>query len=115
MAPDPRGVDFDPPINTKTYKGPPLYGDPIGMEPKGTSVKSLARRILGLLAVPVVLVLTSVFMTVLSFMSTKVKEGETWGTLMGWWWHLMMQDPLTTMAFPVCLAMIFIIVSQWGK
>ena len=24
--------NFDPPINTKTYKGPPLYGDPHGMK-----------------------------------------------------------------------------------
>jgi len=116
MAPDPRGVDFNPPINTKTYKGPPLYGDPIGMtEPKGVSVKSLARRTLVFLSAPMVLVLTSVFMTILSFMSMKAKEGETWSTLMGWWWHLMVQDPLTTIAFPVCIALIFIIVNPWSK
>jgi uncharacterized membrane protein YkvI len=70
--------------------------------------KGLAGRTLSLLIIPILWVLMSVFMTVLSFMRMKADAGESWGTLMSWWLSLVGQAPFYAIVFPsvACIGII---------
>jgi len=74
-------------------------------------------RLIGFLSIPGLFVLVSVFMTVLSFMMSKVEEGETWETLMGWWWSLIAVSPYYTIGVPliVCTGITILLLSKSWK
>ena len=118
MAPNPgkfvsmeerKAMKFTTPTNVK---GPSMIGNTVETEPTGYGIKGLAGRLLGFLGIPILFVLTSVFMTVFSFMSMKAEEGEPWGSLMNWWWSLMAQDLLNTMIVPliVCIGILILFI-----
>ena len=89
---------------------------PSPIEPGGHS-DGLAARVLGFVGVPILWVLISAFMTIISFMIMKVEQGETWGTLWNWWCSLIMLSPMYTMIFPsiVCIGIIIILVKPWSR
>jgi hypothetical protein len=90
-------MKFDPPINSKTYKGPLPVGDPVEPEKENRNLAVKALSILGSL---IMFVLTSVFMTTFMMM-VDVSEERSWKVIRTFWIDETFENPAFTIALPL--------------